>query len=173
MTQSALITKAPVLYLDFDGPLHHDEVYFSPERGVYLKAPPEFTLFQHAPVLEKLLAPYPELRIVLATSWCLQFGLEDTKARMPAGLAWRVTGETRRQGLPKERFSSLDRGAQIEAHAHLTQPPDWFALDNDAGGWSQGGRTRLVLTDDVNGLGVPAVQAAVTAQLRRIFPATN
>lgn len=48
----------PVLYLDYDGVLIHEKVLWHPKRGAYLHAPEGHSLFQHAPLLEELLAPY-------------------------------------------------------------------------------------------------------------------
>ena len=40
-----------VLYLDFDGVLHHENVLWHPNKGAYLCAPSRYTLFQHAELL--------------------------------------------------------------------------------------------------------------------------
>jgi hypothetical protein len=58
-----------VIYLDFDGLTHPGEVYVhSTEPKVRLHAKGH-TLFESAQFLEELLAPYPDLKIVLSTSW--------------------------------------------------------------------------------------------------------
>jgi hypothetical protein len=61
------MTTPHILYLDFDGVLHDDAAYCSPDRGMYLDTPGR-TLFEWMPILDELLAPYPELRVVLSTS---------------------------------------------------------------------------------------------------------
>lgn len=38
----------PILYLDYDGVLHHEDVWWHRRRGAYVK-PAGFTLFEHAP----------------------------------------------------------------------------------------------------------------------------
>ena len=38
-----------ILYLDFDGVLHHENVMWSHKQGPHLKAPPQYRLFQHVP----------------------------------------------------------------------------------------------------------------------------
>ena len=83
----------PLLYLDFDGVLHHDEVYFHPRRGVYLNAPPEHRLFQHVGLLESALAPYPTLQIVLSTSWVRVFSFSGALKRLPSSTVLGGKGE--------------------------------------------------------------------------------
>ena len=46
-----------VLYLDYDGVLHHENCLWHPRRGAYLVAPQRYSLFQHAPLLEEMLEP--------------------------------------------------------------------------------------------------------------------
>jgi len=46
----------PVVYLDYDGVLHSDEVYWYRKRGIVLRA--DYSLFAAAGVLESILAPY-------------------------------------------------------------------------------------------------------------------
>jgi hypothetical protein len=62
-------TGGRVLYLDFDGVLHPEDVWRRPGWGPYVASPPGHQLFEHADLLVELLAPYPDLRIVLSTSW--------------------------------------------------------------------------------------------------------
>ena len=83
-----------LLYLDYDGVLHHEDVRWHPRRGVYLNAPPEFRLFQHAELLETLLAPHPDVSIVLSTSWVRVLGYSRSVKRLPPGLRERVIGAT-------------------------------------------------------------------------------
>ena len=63
----------PILYLDFDGVLHPADVRMhvdGPQRPqVYIGGrPSDHPLFEHAPLLERILTPFPDLKIVLATS---------------------------------------------------------------------------------------------------------
>jgi hypothetical protein len=46
-----------VLYLDYDGVLHPDDVYTHPRRGLYLRDSPGHELLEHAGLLAELLAP--------------------------------------------------------------------------------------------------------------------
>ena len=73
-----------VVYLDFDGVLHHHNVLWSAKRGPYLDASAQDVLFQHAELLLGLLRPYPDIRIVLSTSWVLKYGCYGATRRLPA-----------------------------------------------------------------------------------------
>jgi hypothetical protein len=64
-----------VLYLDLDGCLHPDAVYEKPGSGggPFIFGYPDHRLFEHARLLEDVLAPYPRVRIVLSTSWVRRY----------------------------------------------------------------------------------------------------
>lgn len=49
-----------VLYLDYDGVLHHSEVWYHARIGPYLPSsvPDHYKLFVHLGLLEELLQPY-------------------------------------------------------------------------------------------------------------------
>ena len=59
-----------ILYLDFDGVLHPDEVYIVKDK-VVLRA--EGRLFMWADRLAEALADRPAVRVVLSTSWVCGF----------------------------------------------------------------------------------------------------
>ena len=75
-----------VLYLDYDGVLHHESCYWHARKGPYLNVPEgeNNVLFRHAPLLAEMLEPYPDLKIVLSTSWV---GLTDALVLRSACLA--------------------------------------------------------------------------------------
>ena len=62
-----------LLYCDFDGVLHTAQVYRHQTPPVIRLDPPGHALFESCDVLERLLDPYPELRIVLSTIWVREF----------------------------------------------------------------------------------------------------
>lgn len=69
-----LAMKAPagkcqnILYLDYDGVLHPEDVYRHPRRGIYFgQTGAGHALFENCDVLIQVLAPYPEVRIALST----------------------------------------------------------------------------------------------------------
>lgn len=140
---------APILYLDFDGVLHPADVRVTeeePERArVYIGGrPSDHPLFEHAPLLESLLEPYPEVRIVLATMWARAMGLEFAAKQLPAGLWSRVIDTVWRGSLleypPGFRYDVI----QIDAESRgLTE---WLALDDDTNYWPADQLYRLVAT---------------------------
>lgn len=167
----------PVLYLDFDGPLHHDNCLWHPRRGAYLHAPPGHTLFQHAPLLDELLAPYPHIRIVLSTSWVLQYGCSGTAKRLPPGLRSRVIGATFHSRMDLAVFRSRSRWQQIWDDVLRRSPGSWLAIDNDFADWPLELRRHLVATDDVYGISPPRVRDDLRLRLKLLaamqLPATN
>lgn len=157
-----------LLYLDFDGVLHHHNVMFHPLIGPYLSAAPEgAVLFQHMNVLQDLLKPYPAVQIVLSTSWVARLGLAMAKKQLHPDLRQRVIGATCRSSKDRARMSNLSRGQQVLADVHQRQPTAWLAVDDDASDWPMAYRARLVHTDKYLGLGdmqaVAALQSALIA----------
>ena len=159
-----------VLYLDYDGVLHHEHVVRHPRHGIYLAAPREFTLFQHAALLEALLQPYPDVRIVLSTSWVRVLSYSRAVKRLPPGLRERVIGATYHSHMHAEAFAMLPRGVQVLDDVQRRAPRDWLALDDDGSGWPQEHEQRLVLTDERLGLSAPGLADAVSSKLRSLAP---
>lgn len=155
-----------VLYLDFDGVLHHENVLRHPRRGIYLGAPPEFTLFQHAALLEALLQPYPAIRIVLSTSWVRVFGYSRSVKRLPPGLQEKVIGATYHSRMNEQRFTQLPRGVQVLEDVARREPRDWLAVDDTGDGWPKEHLQRLVLTDERLGLSAPGTAERLSARLQ-------
>ena len=71
-----------ILFLDFDGVLHEDPCF------------DEARLFARAPDLVQALAPFPEVRIVLSTSWRSQRTLAELTQPLPEALNGRVIDAT-------------------------------------------------------------------------------
>ena len=162
-----------LLYLDFDGVLHHENVLWHPKRGAYLDAPPEYRLFQHAPLLAQLLAPYPEIRIVLSTSWARVYGCRAAAKRLPMSLRNRVIGATFHSRMVELEFLSHSRGMQIWADVVRRRPRDWLALDDDTLDWPHWCQNKLIATHETEGIAEPAVTQQIEQRLRDMAgPAT-
>lgn len=161
-------TADKVLYLDFDGVLHDDAVYWSPARGIYIKTPGR-TLFEWMPILEELLMPYQEVKIVLSTSWVRVKNFEFAKKHLSPALQTRVVGATyHRREMRGKGFELLPRGVQVWSDVVRRKPTNWFAIDNDDINWPVWCRDKLVKTEDRFGLSDPAVQLAVRAMLAQL-----
>lgn len=152
-----------VLYLDFDGVLHHENVHWHPKRGAYA-GPPGFVLFEHAELLEQLLAPYPSLCIVLSTAWVRTYGVHGSAKRLPPGLRSRVIGATFHSKMSEAEFLEKPRGIQVAEDAMRRKPFRWIALDDTDKGWPTE-RSNVFITDERLGIGAPGAADAIRALL--------
>jgi len=155
-----------LLYLDFDGVLHHENCFWHPRRGAYLVAPSGYTLFQHAPLLEKLLEPYPDIKIVLSTSWLRRYGYSATAKRLPQNLRARVIGATFHSRMDEGYFADLPRGQQVFDDVLRRKPSAWLALDDNAEGWPDECLENFVRTHEEDGIGDPDTNARLVERLR-------
>jgi hypothetical protein len=159
--------RAPlwVCYCDYDGVAHDDEVYWSPKKGIHMRTPGR-TLFEWLPVLEELLAPYPDVKIVLSTSWVRVKSFGFAKSQLTPALHSRVIGATfHSRETNKFVFDRMSRGMQICADVERRMPARWFAIDNDDYGWPTWCRDRLIKTEDRLGLSELAVQDQIRKML--------
>lgn len=159
-----------VLYLDFGGALHPGEVYWRAQRGAYLRedlVKAGHTLFENAALLERLLEPYPEVRIVLSTSWVLQDRYSGAVLRLPPSLRARCVGATYHSAMPRLEFEALPRGAQVMADVTRRRPSDWIAIDDSTDGWPPASDGHVVITDPVLGISAPQVLKQLTRALKR------
>jgi hypothetical protein len=162
---------ALVLYLDYDGTLHPHDV--RRRRGkppcVFVDdEPSSLPLFEHVPLLEQLLNPHPEVRIVLSTSWVRHLSFHRARARLSPALQARVIGATWHTSMRRQddgslhaegiRFDTLTRFQTIAEDVVRRGQPRWIALDDDVHGWPQDQLHRLVApTDPMLGLAQPGM----------------
>jgi HAD domain in Swiss Army Knife RNA repair proteins len=154
-----------VLYLDYDGVLHHENVYWNKKRGIYIEADGGFKLFEHAPLLEQLLEPHPDVKIVLSTSWARSRGFNRAKSHLSPALQARVIGSTWHSSMEPNVFMSIPRGQQIAIDVMRRQPAEWFALDDDDLYWPQWSRDKLIRTHDHLGISAPGFPEAISHML--------
>ena len=111
-----------ILFLDFDGVLHEDPCF------------DEQRLFARAPGLAQALEPFPEVRIVLSTSWRSKSTLAQMTQPLPPALQARVIGATPLATAPDTpaALRPYRRHAEcatwLRAQGHQDTP--WFALDD-------------------------------------------
>ena len=155
-----------ILYLDFDGVLHHHDVHVNAKRGLYFGKEAQahgeaqghsHRLFEHAPLLIDLLARYPDVRIVLSTSWVRWRGYAHARDRLPAELAQRCVGATFHKQMDVTTFLAMTRGQQILADVRRREPAAWLAIDDDDIDWPLGSYARLARSDSACGIGEPKV----------------
>ena len=176
MTNSTSLSPRPrtadiVLYVDLDGVVQHENVRWSRQRGIYMAAPGR-TLFEWLPHLEQALAPFPQVALVLSSTWCIWPGYGKTMKRFPPDLRDRFIGGTyhrREHGSDpriKEAFRAMSRGKQICADVQRRRPVQWVALDDDIENWPDWARPNLVACDGSLGVSDPRVQEELRGQLQ-------
>ncbi len=129
-----------VLYLDFDGVLHHSAVFADPSKPFEPYLDPCVSmlghkLFQHADLLAKLVPD--DVVIVLSTSWANlpKHSTNWAKAWLPPALQDKVVGRTLDVWTGPRKFRAMPRGHQVLRHAAQFKPYRWFALDDDSSGF--------------------------------------
>ena len=154
-----------ILFLDYDGVLHPEDVYLMNGRPT-LKDGGE--LFQWAPILADTLAPFAEVKIILSTSWVRVRGFNRSKRALPFEIAKRVIGATWRTEFRHTGFEDTTRYNQIAGHAIRARLPYWIAIDDDGEGWPETARDRLVRTNGRLGLSDSGVVRDLQEKLRRL-----
>lgn len=140
-----------VLYLDFDGVLHTQDCYIVRKQGPFVNPPHQ--LFEHMAVLEECLAPYPEVRIVLSTSWVRKRGYIYAASQLSRPLRKRLIGATFHNRMNRHEFRQLTRAEQVLGDVQRRCPRWWIVLDDEGQGWPLAYRSHLIQTDGNLGLG--------------------
>lgn len=161
-----------VLYLDFDGVLHHENVTWHRTKGAHLTAQAPHRLFQHAELLAELLDPYPSVQIVLSTTWARIYGCDKAAKRLPEALRGRVIGATFHSKMHEQDFMSAPRGMQVWGDVVRRRPRDWLALDDDYLHWPKWCLDKFVRTHEHEGISDPAVKAEIVRKLVVMATAT-
>ncbi|WP_404851403.1 HAD domain-containing protein [Cupriavidus sp. D384] len=168
VTQAETSSVQPlhVLYLDFDGVLHPDAAYRT-RNGIELLHHPGHSLFENVPLLDQLLAPYPDVKIVLSTSWLLiKGGYDHAKARLSPRLQERCIGGTfHRREMRKAWFESKSRPDQVLLDVHRRKPARWLAVDDSPDEWPDWAGAHVVRTDPTHGIAEDRVLAELRATL--------
>lgn len=164
------VQRASVLYLDFDGVLHPEDVWVRPKGRPYVRTPLGHQPFELASLLAELLEPYPNVRIVLSTSWVLRYGFGRTVKFLPPSLASRCVGATFHGEMNRNWFEQLTRGAQVLGDVRRRLPASWLALDDSNEGWGCLDDRSVVITDPIQGIAAPSVLPRLTRALCRFEP---
>ena len=113
-----------ILFLDYDGVLHPDP------------CPSSSRLFENASRLSQAVADYPEVAVVLSTSWRMARPFVDLLLPLPRTLRSRVLGVTPRFGdfTPSAPLVPYRRHAECDHWLRMHRLPDtpWVALDDRA-----------------------------------------
>lgn len=144
-------------YLDFDGVLHHENVGRGPRRTARMLEQ-RHSLFEWAGYLADALHPYPNVSIVLSTSWVRVLGYDRAKNSLPPVLRHRVVGATyhrREHGATRdlrEFWACTARGVQIARDIERRRPSQWFAIDDATDEFLPWQMDRLVACNSETGL---------------------
>lgn len=168
-TSSRLAPNDRVLFLDFDGVLHPDDVYRT-QSGLELRAPGQ--LMMHAGILVEILREFPQVKISLSTSWVRILGYRRARAALPPELQALTVSSTWHSRMPKAPFEGYDmqgRYQQIRAAVTRARLTNWLALDDDPfESWPDHDR-RLIRTDPDLGLSSVPNQEELRLKLRDIM----
>ena len=123
----------------------------------------------------ELLAERPHVQIVLSTSWARHLPFEQVRDFLPVSLRRRVLGSTWHRiqtdpafshGLPYSYWQDATRYQQVRRWVTLYRLRRWAAIDDDADGWDDADRSRLVHTRADSGLADPAAMSRLAELLR-------
>lgn len=159
-----------ILYLDYDGVLHPEAVWRTRGRGIHL-APglEDHHLFENANALVDLMEPYPDVLIVLSTSWVRVLGFNAAVSYLPRSLQDRVIGATFHTGMQRDWFVSSPRAHQVLSDVGRRQPSAWVAIDDDAADWPPHITPNFVASDPTYGLSAPQVYLELQQKLEAQF----
>ena len=164
-----------VVYLDLDGVVHHQAVLYHPKRGAYM-SPTQAAgrrLFEWVHVLEEALGPYPNVALVLSSTWCIRPGYARTLKQLPASLQTRFIGGTYHRKIhgsdpwTLSAFRDTPRGLQVWADVERRKPRQWLALDDDVLDWPEWAKENLIDCDGETGLSNPRVRSELSIRLAR------
>ncbi|WDH24421.1 HAD domain-containing protein [Pseudomonas chlororaphis] len=168
-TSSRLTPNDRVLFLDFDGVLHPDNVYRT-RSGLELRAPGQ--LMMHAGILIEILKEFPQVKISLSTSWVRILGYRRARAALPPELQVLTVSSTWHSRMPKAPFEGYDmysRYQQIRTAVTRAGLTNWIALDDDPfESWPDHDR-RLIRTDPDLGLSSLPTQQELQLKLRALM----
>jgi hypothetical protein len=156
----------PILFLDYDGCLHADDVYLV--DGVPIMRRAGCQMFEHANLLAKILAPYPDVQIVLSTSWVGTFSLIRAKLYLPEALQQRVVGTTYEFREDNLAWMELSRFEQVMHYVRGKNVHSWVALDDDNRDWPEQYGQHLVCPIPRLGLGDARVQTELAEKLAQM-----
>jgi len=109
-----------ILFLDFDGVLHDADAAKIEYEGSQISVTGE-GLFKHAQTLAAALCGYPDVDVVISSSWRNHFPLSELVERLGA-LGERVTGTTKIN--PRNRYS------ECASYAEQQEVEDWLMIDD-------------------------------------------
>lgn len=149
---------APVLFLDFDGVLHPEKAARLDRRLGRIVGE---NMFCWLPLLETLLAPYPELRILVTSDWRRHLSNESLKD---------LLGPLGSRFLDVVLTYSPSRYEEIATEVDKRQLQHWLALDDHLSVQeAAGSNERLIWCPPDKGLSSERVQRELAEKLARLM----
>lgn len=172
-----------LLYLDVSHVLHPS---VSTYQLVHGRSPwaDGHSEYENLPVLEMLLDPYSDVRIILSDWTPVVHGIDSVKEHL-GRLAGRVVGtlfddvitEVRRtvplrsggereMGYSVDDFRRMSKAQAVSAHVAWSKPHAWVSITSEYCDWTPEDRARhVVITDMLDALGTVAAQQALATRL--------
>ncbi|ASL44107.1 hypothetical protein bAD24_I11495 [Burkholderia sp. AD24] len=144
----------PTLYLNFGGVLNAGHGLLDEFGDITLDT--GRPLLEYAPYLVDVLSPYPQVEIVLTTSWLHSLGAGKSIALLPDQLRHRVVGTT--LDTPPRLGEIKDGTAKTMTairHAAKHSIQRWLALDDEAWGVPSDYEQHFLRTHVETALGAP------------------
>lgn len=112
-----------ILFLDFDGVLHPQ---FEGQPV------PVDVAFCHQSRFETIMRDFPNVEIIISSTWREQFSLDDLRAKFSPDIATRITGTTPRvaDALPPRMVMVREWEIVTWLHTHDRQNEPWIAVDD-------------------------------------------
>lgn len=172
---SGIQSRLDCIFLDYDGVLHGGGATRHRKPPNIRPELPDHELFEHLPILESLLEPYPTVRLVLSTSWVRELDFDRAKGYLTPGLRQRVIGATYHRRLMLRRdFDDTPRYAQILQDVERRRPHRWLAIDDEFGeGVPRWAWAHFVQTPSTLGLGCPIAVEVLRRQLEVTFKGSH
>lgn len=149
------MNSVDILFLGISGVLHPSASTYRLARG---KQPwgDGHSRFEGVPTLERALAPYPAVRIMLTSTQPWAHSLATVIADL-GPLGKRVDGftfeELTKAGIGPDDYWRLDKSGIVAAAVELLHPRAWVAIDDEGMRWPFEVReNQLVRTDACEGL---------------------
>ncbi|MBB5442051.1 MULTISPECIES: HAD domain-containing protein [unclassified Paraburkholderia] len=151
------------IYLNFDGVLHPDPVFY--ENGcIPSLLTPGHSALEYAKFLASALDDYDDVAIVLNTWWTFYLGLDACKDLLPATLASRVIGSTIQH---IDNYETMPcRREAAECHIARSSLQARMILDHNHARYRRDLHPNLLLLDPSEGLGSRAARRSVERRLR-------
>ncbi|MGF6931200.1 hypothetical protein OKW41_000339 [Paraburkholderia sp. UCT70] len=151
------LADVPTLYLNFGGVLNVGHGLLDDRGNIALDS--GRTPFEFAPYLLDVLTPYPQVQIIVTTSWLQSLGAGKTIALLPKQLRRRVVGTTLHT---PPRFGEIRGGTaktmSVIRHAAKHGLTRWLALDDEAWGVPPDYEQQFFRTDPDTALGAPGAR---------------